>query len=290
MADSLDNQTSGKACGTTMGIRQLVKRTGLTSRALRFYEARGLLTPLRSYNGQRYYGPQELERVHQIVVLKSAGLSLAQMKDLFDGRMVDLAGLLHAQLKMLDEEARQIDRARSIIQFSLSRIARSEPLDAATFCSLIESGDKMMNQEPKQWKEITDRYFTPQEKAEWAGKWAELADDFDPEANSRQWKDLGDRIKAALPLEPDSELAQRFVDQWFALLEPMRNVYTPQMWQGAMRMYDDMEQWAGTGKGQADPGFDKQVWEFMKLATSARIASGLGHPLQPDTAQQKKRT
>lgn len=266
----------------TMAIRELVKRTGLTSRALRFYEARGLLTPLRSYNGQRYYGSAELERVHQIVVLKSAGLSLAQMKDLFDGNTVDLNGLLNAQLKMLDEEARQIDRARSIIHFALSRIARSEPLDAATFCSLIESGDRMMNQEPKEWKEVTDRYFTPAEKAEWAEKWAELPEDFDPQANAEQWKALGDRIKAALPLKPESDAAQGFVDEWFALMEPMRNVYTPQMWDGVMRMYDDMDQWAGNGEQQVDPGFDKQVWEFIKLATTARLASGMPNPLTPD--------
>ncbi|MEM1133166.1 MAG: MerR family transcriptional regulator [Pseudomonadota bacterium] len=272
----------------TMGIRELVKRTGLTSRALRFYEARRLLTPLRSYNGQRFYGPAELERVHQIVVLKSAGLSLSQMKDLFDGEMVDLDGLLHAQLEMLDEEAQQIDRARSVIHFALSRIARSEPLDAATFCSLIESGDKMMNQEPKEWKEVTDRYFTPEAKAEWAQTWGDMPEDFDQEAYAKQWQELGDRIKAALPLEPDSEQAQRFVDEWFAQLKPFTDIASPEMMSGAARMYDDMDQWAGKGEGHADPGFDKAVWDFINLATASRLANGGDHPLGPNGIPEQK--
>ena len=65
MADALD-------------ISEVVRRTGLTSRALRFYEARGLVSPLRTASGRRYYGPAELERVNQILALKRAGLSLAQ--------------------------------------------------------------------------------------------------------------------------------------------------------------------------------------------------------------------
>lgn len=38
-------------------IDEVVRRTGLTSRALRFYEARGLITPLRTQSGRRWFGP-----------------------------------------------------------------------------------------------------------------------------------------------------------------------------------------------------------------------------------------
>src|SRR3954451_23241643 len=64
---------------TPLDIRDVAKRTGLTSRALRFYEARGLLSPLRTYSGRRLYGRGELERIQQILALKRAGLSLAQI-------------------------------------------------------------------------------------------------------------------------------------------------------------------------------------------------------------------
>lgn len=36
-----------------LDIREVVRRTGLTSRALRSYEARGLLKPLPTYSGRR---------------------------------------------------------------------------------------------------------------------------------------------------------------------------------------------------------------------------------------------
>jgi DNA-binding transcriptional MerR regulator len=41
-------------------IDEVVRRTGLTSRALRFYEARGLIRPLRTGSGRRLFGPGEL--------------------------------------------------------------------------------------------------------------------------------------------------------------------------------------------------------------------------------------
>lgn len=288
-----DSQSKTDLLASAIDMRELVRRTGLTSRAVRFYEARGLITPLRTYNGKRLFGAAELERVHQIVVLKSAGLSLAQMKSLFDGKTVDLAALLNAQLAMLTEQQEQINAAQTIIHFALSRIARSEPLDAATFCSLIESGDKMLNQEPKEWKEVTDRYFTAEEKAHWAERMADMPGDFDYQAYDAQWKNLGSRIKAALPLQADSAAAQNFVDEWHGLLKPMAQIYSPEMWNGAVRMYDNMDDWAGSGEGQPDPGFDKQVWDFIKQATAARLATGaalgpISLKADPENSSQKK--
>ena len=69
-----------------LDIREVVRRTGLTSRALRFYEARGLVAPLRTHNGRRLYGAAALERINQIVALKRAGLTLAQIQRLTSRR------------------------------------------------------------------------------------------------------------------------------------------------------------------------------------------------------------
>lgn len=263
-------------------IAEVARRTGLSSRALRFYEARGLVKPLRSASGRRYFGPAELERLHQIIVLKATGLSLAQMERLFCGKAFDLPQMLAAQMQLLDEEKRQIERSRQIIAFTLSRINRGEPVDAETLCSLIESGDKMMQQEPKEWQDVTNRYFTPEEKLRWAEAWSKVGDDWDAESYGAEWKKLGDEIAAAMPLAPDSEAAQSFVTRWYELLAPFSKVATPEMWNGAVRMYENMGQWSGDGIGAANPGFSKAVCDFMKQATAARLASGaMLEPLAP---------
>ena len=56
----------------SLDIAQVARLNGLTSGALRFYEARGLVAPLRSASGRRHYGPAELERLHQVMAMKRA--------------------------------------------------------------------------------------------------------------------------------------------------------------------------------------------------------------------------
>jgi MerR family transcriptional regulator, thiopeptide resistance regulator len=262
----------------SLPIDEVVRRTGLTSRALRFYETKGLVSPLRTASDRRIYDSRSLSRLHQIVVLKSAGLSLAQMKLLFDGKTPDLYSFLSAQLKKVDEEADKIANSRRTIQFALAQLDLGEAVDPETFCALNETGGKIMNQEPKEWRAVTDCYFSPAQKGVWADAWGKLGSDFDHDSYNAQWKMLGDRIKAAMPMAPDSDTAQAFVDEWFELLKPFSAISTPEMWQASMKMYDDIDAWAGDGIGMADPGFNKAVWDFMKLATASRISSGWALP------------
>ena len=70
---------------------ETAKRFGISIKALRLYEQRGLLKPLRAANGStgaawRIYGPEQLARLHQILALKRLGLSLGQMGELLVGR------------------------------------------------------------------------------------------------------------------------------------------------------------------------------------------------------------
>ena len=251
-----------------MTIDEVVRRTGLTSRALRFYEARGLIAPLRTAGGRRLFGPFELTRVHQIVALKKAGLSLMAIGRLFDRKPIDLAAMLRAQLELLDSQASEIAQARNILTQTLSRIDRGEPIDAETLCSLIQNGDRIMTTEPEQWKAVTDRYFSEEEKAHWAAHMADVPPDWANEDYGIKWKDLGGRIKAALPLDPASAQAQTFLVEWNALLTPFIAVATPEMKSGTFQFYERMDEW----QGDLDVGFDKSVWEFIKVVSEAKAA------------------
>lgn len=251
-----------------LDIAEVARRTGLTSRTLRFYETRGLLEPLRTATGRRCYGSRELERLNQILALKRAGLSLAQIQCLVDNRPLDLARLIEAQLEVIRSRAAELAEAKALLFSVKVRIDRGEPLDLATFCSLIRSGDTA--KEADSWKRIAERYFTAEEQAEWEEKMAALPTDFDSGAYQRQWAELSSRIEAALPMDAGSAQAQAFVGEWFALLKPFADVATPGMWNGTVRLYDNMESW----EGEADAGFSKTVWDFIKLATAAHLAGG----------------
>ena len=247
-----------------LDIKQVVRKTGLTSRALRFYEARGLVAPLRTHTGRRLYGAAALERINQIVALKRAGLTLAQIQRLTARRPLDLARLIDAQLEALAARQSEIAEAKALLLSVKSRIDRGEPVDVATFCSLIRQGDAVMEHE--NWKKVADRYFTPEQQAHWAERMADVPAGFDHDAYNRQWAELGTRIAAALPLDPASAQAQALYDEWQALLAPFKAVATPEMMAGASELYSRMDEW----KGDQQPPFSMEVWNFIQAAGKAR--------------------
>jgi DNA-binding transcriptional MerR regulator len=59
-----------------MRIGELADRTGTTTRALRYYEAQGLLSARRTSNGYRDYGSADVRIVTEIRSLLAIGFSL----------------------------------------------------------------------------------------------------------------------------------------------------------------------------------------------------------------------
>jgi DNA-binding transcriptional MerR regulator len=246
-------------------IGEVARATGLTPRALRFYEARGLVTPLRTAAGRRVYGPNELARLNAAVALKRAGFSLKKVGELLAGCKMDLPRLVAAQLAQIEAQATALAESRTLLLSVQSRIDRGEPIDVATICSLIRTGETIMDMAG--WKPMIDDYFEPGAQERFR---AAMPDRLDEETNSAMWSDLGGRIAAALPLDPMSSQAQAFVDEWFALLKPFSDVATPEMWNGVARMYDDRPNW----KAQPEMGFGHEVWLFIRTATKARLDAG----------------
>lgn len=224
-----------------LDIREVARRTGLTSRALRFYEARGLLKPLRTYSGRRLYGRGELERLQQILALKRTGLSLAQIAKLTSRGSLDLEAIVEAQLQLIDQRKSELEEAKALLLNVKSRIDRGEPVDAATFCSLIRQGDRIM--EAEDWKKVTDRYFSKEEQEHWAEHPPQPG--FDQAEYSRKWKELGDRVQAAIPNGPDTPQARALYEESQELLAPFKAVATPEMMSGATRLYERMDEWHG---------------------------------------------
>ena len=243
----------------SLDIRDVAKRTGLTSRALRFYEARGLLQPLRTYSGRRLYGRGELERIQQILALKRAGLSLAQIGKLTGRGNMDLRAVVEAQLKVIEDRKAELDEAKALLVSIKSRIDRGEPVDAETFCSLIRQGDKIM--EAEDWKRVTDRYFSPEERTVFAERMKDAPADFDQAEYSRKWRNLGDRVQAAIPLGPDSAIAHALYDEWQALLAPFKAVASPEMMAGATRLYERMDEWQGD---EPQAPFTAETFRFIQ--------------------------
>ncbi len=65
-----------------MRIGELAARSGVSVRALRYYEEQGLLAPRRTPAGQRVYDPQHEQVVRRIQELLAAGFCSSVMREL----------------------------------------------------------------------------------------------------------------------------------------------------------------------------------------------------------------
>ncbi len=110
--------------GPTFSISALAQEFALTTRAIRFYEDEGLLAPLR--RGQtRVYGERERTRIKLILRGKRLGLSLSEIRELFD--LYAATGSERTQLAkflpMLAERRAMLLQQREDIDAVLAEIA-----------------------------------------------------------------------------------------------------------------------------------------------------------------------
>ena len=251
----------------TISITDLCRRTGLSSRTLRFYEARGLLTADRTPSGLRCYDGAALARLHNIAALKRAGFSLADIGRLLDGGAIDLPRVIEAQLASLAAQSKALTEASASLFKAQRALQAGRSLDLDTFCTLIKQGETIMMDEAA-WKRVADRYYTPEEQAAWQEKMKALPPQFDQAAYAAKWADIGSRIAADLPMDPTSDKARAYLAEWNALLAPFNMVADEQMRTRTVAMYEHMDEWSHEGS----PGFTKAVWDFIKAAAIAAKA------------------
>lgn len=83
-------------------------RLGVSAKALRLYEQRGLIAPVRTAAGWRAYGPDEMARAAEIVALRQLGLSLSQVARVLDGDCKSLEPALAAHQAALEDRVHQL--------------------------------------------------------------------------------------------------------------------------------------------------------------------------------------
>lgn len=64
-----------------MKSKEAQTKTGLTRKAIEYYEAQGLLNPSRDENGYRNYSDQDVSRLSQISGYRKLGLNLSEITD-----------------------------------------------------------------------------------------------------------------------------------------------------------------------------------------------------------------
>ncbi|MCB0991306.1 MAG: MerR family transcriptional regulator [Acidimicrobiales bacterium] len=105
-----------------MDISELSALTGLAPSALRFYERRGLITPIGRAGGKRIYRARTVQQIALIDLLKVSGFTLPEIAKLIDpdGHVSpDWRERARAKQEHLRRQLADIERALAMLQHTI---------------------------------------------------------------------------------------------------------------------------------------------------------------------------
>ncbi len=135
-------QTTG-----TITVGQAARRTGLTPKAIRLYESRGLLpTAERTESGYRTYSERDVDVLRFIRRAKSLGLRLEEIKEIIElerggtqpcGAVLQLVG---AHIQEIDRTMADLRALRkALVQARNAAEASDQRGEQAVVCRIIEA-------------------------------------------------------------------------------------------------------------------------------------------------------
>lgn len=115
----------------TLTIGDLARRTGLSVSAIRFYEERGLVEPMRTSGNQRRFLRSDIRRLSFVMIAQRLGLALDEIE-------TELARLPHGRTPNARDWARISVSIRSEIDRKIGELQRvRSTLDGCIGCGCL---------------------------------------------------------------------------------------------------------------------------------------------------------
>lgn len=125
-----------------MNISDVAKKTGLTSKAIRFYEEKGLVTaPLRSDNGYRSYTKKHLDELTLLRQARQVGFTLEECRELVglfnnpERHSADVKAHTLQKVAEIENHIRELEAMRD----RLKSLADDCPGDDGATCPIIDT-------------------------------------------------------------------------------------------------------------------------------------------------------
>lgn len=131
----------------TITIGELAKRANVSVRTLQYYDKINLLKPLRTEGGRRFYVDSDIVILHQIIALKSLGLSLDEIKNNLTiiNNQGDVTNVLNNQSKLINRKISKLQSLLESINMLTNEITETGEVNwshYASFVSLINENEE----------------------------------------------------------------------------------------------------------------------------------------------------
>ncbi len=132
---------------------EMAKKAGVSQKAIRLYDEKGLLKPTEYSEGNyRLYDDAALQILEKIVALKQIGFSLEEIRDnLKNGEASDIKGALELQLQKMEEKRYQLEKITDTIKRT---IARKEELDWDDVAEIVQHVSVDQSADENHWNAL----------------------------------------------------------------------------------------------------------------------------------------
>lgn len=122
---------------------EAARRLDVSAKALRLYEQRGLVSPIRTEAGWRTYGPAEMARAGEIAALRALGFSLAQVARVLNGDPAGLEPALAAHQAALEGRLGELAGTVAKVRGMRDDLARGDAPTAGDLARLAEPAGRL---------------------------------------------------------------------------------------------------------------------------------------------------
>jgi len=219
---------------------EVSRRLGVSPKALRLYEARGLVTAVRTSKGWRAYGRSEIARLTQVLALKALRLPLARIAELLGGGRVGLDQILAAHESALADDAARARRALGLVRAARAKLEAGETLSIDDLTTLaketVMTRKPTMSEVAQLIRPIVSRYFTEAERKDLKRS----AAPFDQAQVAKDWDELFAEVRHLMEIgDSTSPEAVAVARRWKAgvaafSVNPEVTAKAQAVWQDAM--------------------------------------------------------
>jgi len=123
-----------------MNIAEAARKSGLTPKAIRFYEAQGLLHPSRAANGYRSFGASDVHTLRFLKRARDLGFSVEDCRALLalyhesDRSSAEVKALAETRVAEIDRRLAELSSIRN----ALAKLASSCSGDHRPQCPILE--------------------------------------------------------------------------------------------------------------------------------------------------------
>lgn len=190
-------------------VGELARRSGVSVRALHYYDEIGLLSPRRYGDGDhRVYGASEVARLQQIVSLRQLGFPLEEIRACLGGSDASLLDIVEQHLTRLDEQVRLQQQLRDRLQVVAGWLRDAEEVSVDELLKTIEMTIRM------------EDYYTPEQREKLRERAKQVGPDRMREVE-QEWRDLFAAVRVAMDrgTDPTKEPVLTLGRKWQGLID-----------------------------------------------------------------------